>query len=132
MSHVSNPLLEITEAELQSTVVSFAKRTGWAHWHVPDARMQVGHRLVGAAQAAGLPDLLLVHRVHGFVFAELKTETGKLRPAQVKALTIMAEAAGPASLSGVRVRVHVWRPRDMDSVIIPLLRSGRGPTVHGL
>ena len=129
---VPNPLLDITEAEFQSTVIDFAKRCSWSVWHIPDSRMQAGGKLVGARMAAGLPDLLLVHRAHGFVLAELKREKGKVRPAQVKALEKMAEAAIPAAMTACKVRVHLWRPSDMDSVVVPLLRSGTGPTVYGV
>ena len=129
---MANPLDDVTEAEFQRAVIDFAKRSGWKVWHIPDSRMQAGGRLVGAKMAAGLPDLLLVHRYHGFVLAELKREKGKVRKAQALSLRMMAEAAAPTALAPARVRVHLWRPSDMDDVVIPLLRSGDGPTLHGI
>lgn len=129
---MASTLDDVSEAEFQRSIVDFAKRCGWAVWHIPDSRMQAGGRMVGARMAAGLPDLLLVHRAHGFVHAEVKRQKGRVRDAQVRSLRLMAEAAGPATLSGVRVRVHLWRPSDMEDVVIPLLRSGKGPTLHGI
>lgn len=129
-----NPLYAITEAEFQSTVVAAATAFGWKWWHISDARRSVGGRLVGDRKAAGLTDLLLVHGNRGFVFAELKREDrrlGKLRPAQEKALDAFGTAALQASVTGCKVRVHLWRPSDYDTVVLPLLRTGNGPTVYG-
>jgi hypothetical protein len=122
----------VTEKEFQSVVIDAARLFHWSVWHVPDSRMQAGGKLVGSALAAGLPDLILVHRAFGFVFAELKRQKGKIRPVQEKALGVMAEAAGPASLTGCKVRVHLWRPSDMDDVVFPLLKYGKGPVVYGI
>ena len=70
----------VTEKEFQSVVIDAARLFHWSVWHVPDSRMQAGGKLVGSALAAGLPDLILVHRAFGFVFAELKRQKGKIRP----------------------------------------------------
>jgi len=126
------PVLDdVTEAEFQATVLDFARRFGWHVWHLPDSRMQAGGRLVGARLAAGLPDLIVVHRLHGFLFAELKRQKGRVRPAQLKALEVMGDAARAAAPTGCKVRVHLWRPADMDDVVLPVLRTGSGPTVYG-
>ena len=125
---VIHPIDAVTEAEFQRAVIHFAKAAGWNVWHVPDARQQVGGKLVGARLAAGLPDLVICHDRFGFVFAELKRQKGRLRDAQRKSLTALASAA---RVCGDDVRVHLWRPGDMDAVILPLLRSGEGPSVYG-
>lgn len=134
MARKDDPIYAITEAEFQSEVVKAAKRLGWRSWHVSDARMVVKGRLIGDPRVAGLPDLILVHPNRGFVFAELKRQdpNSKLRPAQVRAMTLMAEAALLTVGPGCRVFVHVWRPADLDAVILPVLTRGEGPTVHGL
>jgi hypothetical protein len=52
----------------------------------------------------------------GLVFAELKTERGKLDPAQVNWLRTL-DAAG--------AEVHVWRPSDMQAITNLLLTGTR-------
>lgn len=129
-----DPLYAITEAEFQSEVTRDAKRLGWQVRHVSDARMVAGGKLIPDPRVAGLPDLFLVHPGRGFVFAELKREdpNSKLRPSQEKLLPIMASAAMLTRATGCRVWVHVWRPSDLDDIILPLLARGEGPTVYGL
>lgn len=78
---------------------------------------------------AGWPDLAMVHGNRGFIFAELKRgPKQELRPKQLATLELMAPAA---LLCRGKVRVHAWRPDDMIGVIIPALRDGRGPVIHG-
>lgn len=122
----------MTEAEFQSSVIQSARKTGWDYWHISDARRVVAGKLVGDRHAAGLPDLILVHPSRGFVFAELKRQRDAVfRPAQRRTLNKMAAAASVAALSGCKVRVHLWRPSDMDEIILPLLATGRGPVTYG-
>ena len=126
-------LNSVPEKDFQRQVLVVAKACNWSVWHIPDARQQVGGKLVGARLAAGLPDLVLVHRAHGFVFAELKREkNGRVRPAQKVALGKMAEAAMVTTMGGAKVRVHLWRPSDYDEVVLPLLQKGVGPVVYGI
>ena len=65
---------------------------------------------------AGFPDLCMAHADKGLVFAELKTERGKLDPAQVNWLRTL-DAAG--------AEVHVWRPSDMQAITNLLLTGTR-------
>ena len=127
-----NPLYAITEAQYQRTVTSLATATGWTWWHVSDSRRSVGGRVVGDASVSGLPDLLMVHPSRGVVFAELKREDGKVRDSQQRAFDALVPAALCASLTGCKVRVHLWRPSDFDDVVRPLLSTGKGPITHGL
>lgn len=134
MALKDNPLYQISEKDFQSEVVKNATKLGWRWWHVSDARMAVGGKLIPDPRVAGLPDLILVHRGRGFIFAELKKESrseSKLRPKQIEALEVMGPAAMLTAMTGCRVRVHVWRPSDMDTMIVPLLRTGKGPTTYG-
>ncbi|MGI8426073.1 MAG: VRR-NUC domain-containing protein [Actinomycetota bacterium] len=80
-----------TEKQFQQSVVDLAQLLGWATFHSFDSRKS----------AAGFPDLVIVRdRV---LFAELKTESGKLAPAQGDWL---------AALRAAGALVYVWRPSD--------------------
>lgn len=121
-------LRDLSEKDFQAAVVDLAQLHGWATYHISDSRRVAGGKLVGDAMAAGLPDLILVHGSRGFVFAELKAEKGRIRPKQRECLNTMAAAS---ILTAGKVRVHLWRPRDMDDVIMPMLARGEGPTTYG-
>lgn len=94
----------MTEAEFQSAVIELAKLTGWKWYHTHNSRRSV----------PGFPDLVLVHRVTGrVVFAELKTETGRVAPAQTEWLDLL----------GVRNDAYLWRPNDLDGEIRDVLTA---------
>lgn len=82
---------QMTERELQRAVVSLAHLRGWHTYHTYDSRRS----------AAGFPDLVLVREY--VVFAELKSEKGKLRPEQLAWQQWLAEA---------HYHVRLWRPSD--------------------
>ena len=85
----------MTEAELQEAVREIAKTTGWLYYHTYRSRRS----------PAGFPDVVLV-RPPRVIFAELKSETGKLTPEQnqwIAALLVSGEA-------------YVWRPGDLDLI----------------
>lgn len=83
----------VSEAAWQSRVVDYAKFCGWRlYWHA-DSRRSV----------AGWPDLTLI-RGTALLFAELKTDTGRLKAAQTECLDALR--AVPA----------VWRPSDWPTV----------------
>lgn len=68
------------------------------------------HRTLGTISRkskAGLPDLILVRRGR-CIFAELKTEKGKLRPAQADWVAELEAVEG--------VEVYVWRPSMWDTI----------------
>lgn len=89
-------VLVVREREWQQQVIDLARMYGWLVYHTFDSRRS----------EPGFPDLTLVHS--GVVFAELKTDRGRLSPAQEVWLSRL-RAAG--------AEVHVWRPRDLDDVI---------------
>ncbi len=99
--------LRITEAQWQRQVIDIARLHRWDVHHSADSRR--AH--------AGWPDLVLVG--HGrALFIELKTETGRLRPAQTRWLAALA-AAG--------LEVAVWRPHHL-----PIAVRVLGPTQQRL
>ena len=90
------------EALFQDKVLQIARMNGWVIHHAAPHRVGTTWRSDGK----GTPDLILAHRTRGLIFAELKTEVGKLSADQVswlKALQPWAE-------------VYVWRPNQLDMI----------------
>lgn len=87
----------VSEAAFQEAVRGYARLTGWAEHVVWDSRKS----------PEGWPDLTLV-RGERIVMAELKTESGRLSPAQAEWLERL-RATG-------KVEVFVWRPRDWPEI----------------
>jgi hypothetical protein len=86
---VNQPAGHTSERDFQRAVVTLASLKRWCAYHTHDSR----------GSMAGFPDLVLVRdRV---VFAELKTATGRVRPAQ---------ADWQARLRDAGAETYVWRP----------------------
>lgn len=90
------------EAGFQATVVQLAELHGWRLYHTHDSRRS----------NPGFPDLVLV-RDGVLIFAELKSETGRVSPAQTEWLAALEHVEREAP--GV-VSTHVWRPRDWHTI----------------
>jgi hypothetical protein len=88
--------VSLSEKAFQDQVIELATWCRWRHFHVFDSRRS----------DAGWPDLVLV-RAPQLLVAELKTDRGRLTPAQRDWLAVLA-ACG--------VETHVWRPRDFDEI----------------
>lgn len=85
-----------SEREWQAQVVDLAHLLGWRSWHVLDSR----------GTSPGWPDLALV-RPPRLVLAELKTETGRVRPEQAATLELLRACGQEA---------YLWRPSDWSEV----------------
>ena len=96
----------MAEKELQKNIRDLAKVMGWDFvYSIPDSRM---------ATARGMPDLLMLKEKR-LLFAELKTQSGKLRLEQRQILYLLEIIEG--------VEVHVWRPSDwLDGTIERILK----------
>ena len=87
---------KLSEAAWQRQVIQLATMHGWSHYHTHDSRKSV----------TGFPDLVLVK--DSVIYAELKTEDGKLSPSQeawVERLKIAEQV------------VYVWRPSMLEEVM---------------
>jgi len=124
------------EYELQQQIVgegktqnSLASLYGWDHVHFRALRTQFGWRTPGSGTLAkGWPDLTLVRVRDGLrqiIFAELKSDTGRLTDDEKRVLAILRLFEGRYAawmLGGVvpedflDVGVYVWRPRDFDQI----------------
>jgi hypothetical protein len=98
--------LTIPEAAFQQQVIQLARLRGWRVFHARKAQNSRGDwRTPVAADGKGFPDLVLVRdRV---IFAELKTDTGRIMASQI---------AWHEALEDAGAIVRVWRPRDWDQI----------------
>ena len=85
-----------TEKQFMAQVIELAKLRGWAHYHTHDSRRS----------EEGFPDLVLTRRPR-VIFAELKSDRGKLTPAQ-RAWLDELRACGQEA--------YVFRPRDWKTI----------------
>lgn len=104
----------MTEKAWQAQVIELARFGHWHHFHAYEMRRST----------AGWPDLTLV-RMHGqwaeMIFAELKTDTGRLSPAQLE----WGELLGAVARAAPNIDYYVWRPRDFEHVRVRLLSGQR-------
>lgn len=117
----------MSERELLEAVVECAQRLGYLVAHIPDELYKLAvsvDRPDMMAGAAGLPDLILVHPGDKWlpvIFAELKTERGRVRPMQ----QVWLDALDRESLDDGFVRVVLWKPMDwLDGSVERVLRNG--------
>jgi hypothetical protein len=97
----------MSELQFQRQVIQLAVLYNWAVFHCYDSRK---------SQGSGYPDLTLAHERRGLVvFAELKTNRGRLSEDQRRWLRILAAA---------HEHVYCWRPTDWDN--IQALLTGEG------
>jgi hypothetical protein len=100
----------LSERAWQEQVTQLGALCGWdwAHWRA--ARTVHGWRTpVSGPLGEGFPDLVLVRqRDRRCLLVELKSDTGRLSPAQTTVHAVL-RAAG--------LEVRVWRPRDWDEVV---------------
>jgi len=95
-------LAQVPEKEWRQQVVLWAKRAGWrVYW-----------TWTSLHSPPGFPDLVLC-RPPRLLFAELKTESGRLSSAQDEWLWDLGQCD--------QVEAYVWRPHD-EKLILDLLR----------
>ena len=94
---------DASERLFQDKVVHIFRMNGWWVFH-PTPHLVRG--TVWRSDGAGFPDLVCAHPKRGVLFAELKTETGKLSAFQER----WRDALDP------HVEYYLWRPRDLDTI----------------
>ena len=112
MSILSPPAVK--EKDFQRWVIDVARALGWKVWHVP-APMRWdstgrGKGFVGAKDAAGLADLILVGKGQ-VLFAEVKGTGGKLSPKQEEFLSSVKALGEPS-----HVYAYAWWPGDEEFI----------------
>ncbi len=85
------------ESEFMQTIEDLARKCGWSMiYHTHDSRHS----------AKGFPDLCIA-RAPRLIFAELKTEDGKLTPEQAEWLRVLA---------GCGCECYCWRPGEWSEI----------------
>lgn len=86
----------MTESQFQAQIIQLAKLYGWKIYHTHDSRKS----------EAGYPDLCMVKGTR-LLFAEVKTDIGKMSPAQKEWFQ---------ALKAAKVECYLWRPMYWDCV----------------
>jgi hypothetical protein len=102
--------MALSEAEFQSQVIDLAHRYGWFVSHQRPAQI-AGRWMTPVQGDAGAPDLLLAHPRFGVRLVELKTDTGRLSPEQVK---------WGKAIEGSTNLYRIWRPSDLAEIVSTL------------
>ena len=92
----------MTETTFLNWVVELAEAGGWLVYHTHDSRRS----------QPGFPDLTLAKNGRT-IFAELKTEKGKVRPAQQVWLNELQK--------NEQLEVFLWRPSNIDEIVDKLM-----------
>jgi Holliday junction resolvase len=90
----------MSEEQFYRQLREVAEAMGWAVHHETDSRRT--HE--------GWPDLVMC-RPPRIIFAELKSQKGKMTRAQQRWLDLLAESGG------AEVSTYVWRPSDWDTIV---------------
>jgi len=109
-----------SEADFVRTVLDAAAVLGWRRIHFRPARTQHGWRTPLQGDV-GFPDLVLARPGAPLLLVEVKTDTGRLTPAQEAWLATLRQARGHQAL--------VWRPAQW-AQIVQLLQTGRSRQPH--
>lgn len=99
---------QISEANFQTAIMDMAAWYGWRRFHPRTVRTADARHLTAFSGEAGFPDLVLVHRNRGVIYAELKTQRGRLTPQQ---------ELWRADLEAAGAEYYLWRPSDWDFII---------------
>lgn len=123
-----------SEAAFQDQITNLADLYGWRWFHAPDnlpRTTRSGRRAVQRVRP-GFPDLVLV-RAPELIFAEVKTQVGRVRPEQqewLEALEVVARrvaaltaGSNAAADRAAHVEVYLWRPGDFDEIHARLARG---------
>ncbi|GAH34197.1 unnamed protein product [marine sediment metagenome] len=102
-------MIEITEKQFEAQVKDLAKLFGWKYYHT----WQSIH------SPAGFPDVVMV-RPPRLIFAELKSEEGKVSLGQQEWLEILKQCQKLILLNHTQTlmlpEVYLWRPSQIEEI----------------
>ena len=100
--------MAMLEAQFKNSVIEIAQRYGWFVHHDLPAMNKRGKWATHIQGDSGFPDLVLVNPKGVLVFAELKTDIGRLSKQQEAWLDRLDLSV---------CIVQVWRPNQMPTII---------------
>lgn len=101
----------ISERVFTSQVIRLAQFYRWRVAHFRSAWTNKGYRTPVQGDGKGFFDLVLVRDY--VIFAELKSDVGKLEPEQEKWANLVSAIAEARP----GIACYVWRPKDYDSIM---------------
>ena len=102
-----------SEAQFQAAVIDLAHSQGWVVFHARTSRTSSGAYVTAVAgDGVGFPDLVLVR--DSVLFRELKSDTGRLSPAQ---------RGWGDRLTAAGADYAIWRAQDWNVIVKELLRE---------
>ena len=115
----------MSERQLQTHVLEYARQRGWRSVHFRTARTKTGWTTAVEGDGVGFPDMVLV-RAGRLVFAELKSQKAPApKDEQLAWLNDLYQVEARAAAAGLPylINAHIWRPIDyLDGTIEGLLR----------
>ena len=96
------------ERDFTQRVIRYARLRGWLVHHCRPTRMASGRWATAIQGDAGFPDLVLAHPNRGVIYAELKTESGRLSAEQNR---------WQHALTCAYARSFTWRPSDWHTIV---------------
>jgi len=103
----------MNEADFLKSVIDLAHAYKWKVIHFRSALRKDGtYQTPVQGDGVGFPDLILVRE--RVIFAELKSETGKISEAQVEWITALNVATQEKMSGG---NTYIWRPSDWDQIV---------------
>ncbi|MBT9148434.1 MAG: hypothetical protein DDT32_02208 [Syntrophomonadaceae bacterium] len=91
-----------SEKEFLAQIIELAEHRGWAAYHVLD------QKTYSRRTSKGFPDLVLARPPH-IIFAEIKSDEGRLSPEQEAWLQLLSKCDG--------IKTYIWRPLDWDNIV---------------
>jgi hypothetical protein len=103
--------IAVNESDFQKIVIKLAQHYGWLVHHALPSMNKRGVWATHELGDHGFPDLVLAHPSGRVIFAELKSDKGKVSPLQSRWLSVLEQGAV----------VWVWRPSDLEWIAQYLL-----------
>ena len=103
----------MTEAQFQQQIIDLGHLYGWRIAHFRPALTSKGYKTPVSADGKGFPDLVMVKRAR-LIFAEVKSDTGKLSPEQKDWITALT--------CSMRCECYIWKPENWDEIVEILTR----------